>query len=371
MADLRGKRYDDMSEKYQNRIPKEEFRARRKDQRMATDIMAQSGNNWRGLTPEQQAKYGDRAAFRRAGREADTELYDVNNLPDFNKRRSGAGGSMGRGHKVEDGEFIPGKAAPVVSRRDLKNLEREANRHEGWGEGMNKVERKQALIDWMEDDVTREGGEGTGRYGGKAAKMLEKWKGHVSNKLKQREENKAQQEVDNQPLDPGTPGKQPGVDETIADKTTPISMPGGNYEASITDLPITTGNIYGNDNHIGHIIRQSIYGGGGAPDDSALGLSQQYINNMEENYADTSGTRFAFGILDKLDARAKNNSGINSAAIYTNAARDAMNLFDMGNLNSELLFGRNRNEGGEWVMPGEPEDIDYEKEKKELQEVVA
>lgn len=363
---LVGKKYKDMPQRYRDRVSKNEFQGRRKAQRMAGDVMETRQDVAQGygqLSPEKQEEYGSRQEFRKARREFNKENpYAVDKLEDFDLRAIGAGGAFGRGAKgldtveTADDKFGRGKAR--LSREDLLGLQEQG----GFG--------KQELIDYAEKQVTRDFGEGTGGYGGKAAGLLEKWKTEIMNA-------EAANETD---VNPKPPGTKPGVDEIpddasdggdIADAPSIIRSPGAGAGMNITDSfnPsmgdtgdfINTGSIVGRVN-TGVINRVNIFGdsmgdGDTNPYGSALAKSEAYKQAGEDTFDDVSGRDYALTTSAMFDQRATENNPVDYMYLLNTAMRYPGDLMATSNLLGMKLYGeQSKRATGNvpFIMPKDP-----------------
>lgn len=384
---LIGKKYTDMPEKYQNRISKDEFKARRSAQRRASKI-AKANELTRGGTRYRDLERADRRDIREAGISkadyrkqrdlANTNIYDVENLEDIDLRMSGAGGATGRGSKrvwdadgkrarpgtLDASDDIYGRGKARFSRKDALDADKMLD-EEG-----NKKWSREEIIDFMENTVTRDFGEGIGGYGGAAQRLVDKWKGAIA----EAERENPSRPVEETPQDPDTPsnpsppGTAPGVDEVppITDSVFPT-----NQIASITDSPITTGDIDGIGHHIGHNIVQKNYGGGmGGPAASAMGLSQAYIDNMEDNWNEYSGPGYGMKITGMRNQMAdeKGTSDLFND-LYSFAGKTTNDFYNKGDVYESYAYGPpSRRVGYNWDMNyGEPFDGMSEGEKESLE----
>lgn len=145
---LGGKEYEDMGERYRNRVSEDEFNARQESQRMAGKALAD------GKTADQLRK----------------GAYDVENLADFDLRATGAGGVYDQRGYYDGGDDDSstnklGKGAARLSSGDIRGLKRA---------GATKEE----LIAYGQQIAD---GEIDGKIGGRAQKLLDKYKSELTN----------------------------------------------------------------------------------------------------------------------------------------------------------------------------------------------
>ena len=351
---LVGKKYKNMPEGYRDRVSQDEFRERRTAQRMAGKRMETRKDIVQGygqLSPEKQEEYGSRQEFRDARKEFKNENpYAVDKLEDFDLRATGAGGARGPGAKgldttrTADDKLGRGKAR--LSKQDLLRLQEKG----GFG--------KQELIDFAENKVTRDFGEGTGGYGGAAAGLLEKWKTEIMNA----------EAAENSNINPEPPGTKPGVDEipddtndggNIADApsiTAPLPAGIGNIVGDTGDISLQDSTIFG-DINTGTMNTVKYYGGGmgsgsGSPYDSALGLAQQYMDNQADNFDENAGMKITgqFQKMREMNKPVDYNDLLNKAHEFTSFYGNIANVYDA------MLYGpqRDRASTADFVMAGEP-----------------
>ena len=345
---LVGKKYKNMPERYRDRVSKNEFQGRRKAQRMAGERMETRQDVAQGygqLSPEKQEEYGSRQDFRDTRQQFNDESpYVVDKLEDFDLRAAGAGGARGRGAKgletIETADDKLGRGKARLSKQDLLRLQEQG----GFG--------KQELIDFAEKQVTRDFGEGTGGYGGKAAGLLEKWKTEIINAEAAADAN----------VNPEPPGTKPGVDEipddtsdggNIADPPSITASPGAGAGMNITDSfnPsmgdtgdfINTGSIVGRVN-TGVINRVNIFGdsmgdGDTNPYGSGLAKSEAYKQAGEDTFDDVSGRDYALTTSAMFDQRAKENNPVDYMYLLNTAMRYPGDLMSMSNAFDLKLYG--------------------------------
>ena len=360
---LVGKKYNDMSQGYRDRVSQDEFRGRRKAQRMAGNRMDTRKDIVQGygqLSPERQEEYGSRQQFRDARKEFKNENpYAVDKLEDFDLRATGAGGARGPGAKgldttrTADDKLGRGKAR--LSKQDLLRLQEKG----GFG--------KEELIDFAETKVTRDFGEGTGGYGGAAAGLLEKWKTEIMNA----------EAAENSNINPEPPGTKPGVDE-IPDDTND----GGNI-ADAPSIPVGgIGNIIGDTGDItlqdstnfgtintGTINDVRVFGdsmgaGGTNPYGSALAQSEAYKQAGEDTFNDVSGLNEGMRITGAFQQMREMNKPINYTDLL-NKSHEFTSFF--GNLATgydAMLYGPQRDRAStvDFVMAEEPFADQYDPE---------
>ena len=156
---LYGNNYADMSEKYRNKYTKEEFKEARREERMAGEKLKRE------------------------------ESYKVDNLADFDLAAGGAGSKKG---------------TERLSAQDIKGLKK----HGGFS--------KQQIIDYAE---SHDFGDGPGASGGKAQKLLSRYKDKIANRPKP-------DEVDDNNTTPVEPVEDPTPTSTPAPAPTPGVTPG-------------------------------------------------------------------------------------------------------------------------------------------------
>ena len=97
-------------------------------------------------------------------------------------------------------------------------------------------------------------------------------------------------------------------------------------------------------------------GGSGTGYESALGLGQQYIDNMEDNYDEYSGENYGIKVTDMFMNNAYNP--IDYQGLRDEADRAPLNFFDLATQFDAANYGSPKNyryDGG-FKMPGEPRD---------------
>ena len=145
---LGGKEYEDMGDRYRNRISEDEFNSRQESQRMAGKALAG------GKTADEMRK----------------GAYDVENLADFDLRATGAGGVYDRRGYYDGGDDDSstnklGKGAARLSSGDIRGLKRAGATKE------ELVAYGQQIAD----------GEIDGKVGGRAQKLLDKYTSELTN----------------------------------------------------------------------------------------------------------------------------------------------------------------------------------------------
>ena len=378
---LIGKKYKDMPDRYKDRISKEEFQGRRSAQSRAATI-AKANELTRGGTRYKDLERADRRDIRKSGitkadyREqrdlANRDIYDVENLEDIDLRMGGAGGAVGRGSKnvfgrgrntLDAGDDKYGRSKARFSKKNMLAAAR-ARDEEG-----NKRFTKEEIIDFAENTVTRDFGEGTGGYGGAAQRLLDKWKGGIIESEREnpsRPVEETPQDTDT-PSNPGPPGTAPGIDELppIIESDFPT-----NQIASQGDVEQTLigSDVYGD--LIGNQIIQKNYGAGiGDPNESAMGLSQAYIDSMEDNFNEYSGPSQGMKITAMRNQMAdeKGTSDLFNN-LYTFAGKTTNDFYNRGDVYESYAYGPpSRRVGYNWEMNyGEPFDGMSEGEKESI-----
>ena len=380
---LIGKKYKDMPDRYKDRISKEEFQGRRSAQSRAATV-AKANELTRGGTRYGDLERADRRDIRKSGitkadyREqrdlANRDIYDVENLEDIDLRMDGAGGAVGRGSKnvfgrgrntLDAGDDKYGRSKARFSKKNMLAAAR-ARDEEG-----NKRFTKEEIIDFAENTVTRDFGEGTGGYGGAAQKLLDKWKGGIIESEREnpsRPVEETPQDTDT-PSNPGPPGTAPGIDElpSIIESDFPtnqIASASGDVENTLIGSP-----VYG-DYIGGHNIVQNDYGAAmGDPGGSAMGLSQAYIKQMEDNFNEYSGPSQGMKITAMRNQMAdeKGTSQLFNDA-YTFAGKTRNDFYNQGALYEANAYGPpSQRVGYNWEMNyGEPFDGMSEGEKESI-----
>lgn len=380
---LIGKKYKDMPDRYKDRISKEEFQGRRSAQKRAAAV-AKANELTRGGTRYGDLEREDRRDLRKSGitradyREqrdlANRDIYDVENLEDIDLRMDGAGGAVGRGSKnvfgrgrntLDAGDDKYGRSKARFSKKNMLAAAR-ARDEEG-----NKRFTKEEIIDFAENTVTRDFGEGTGGYGNAAQRLLDKWKGGIIESEREnpsRPVEETPQDTDT-PSNPGPPGTAPGIDElpSIIESDFPtnqIASASGDVENTLIGSP-----VYG-DYIGGHNIVQNDYGAAmGDPGGSAMGLSQAYIKQMEDNFNEYSGPSQGMKITAMRNQMAdeKGTSQLFNDA-YTFAGKTRNDFYNQGALYEANAYGPpSQRVGYNWEMNyGEPFDGMSEGEKESI-----
>ena len=365
-----GKRYKEQSDKYIKSFTRDEFRAQKQMQgrRKAGDkLMARKNVERMRDLPK-----GQRKNFRRDNdlsyigdaREKGSEYFDKGNLRKITEEDNPFNRSNEKGEiKYRGDEY--GRRAQVgedlISIGDLKGLKNVGGRS------------KQEIIDFTENTDAR--------IAANAQNVLGRWKAAII---------EAERERDDNSTNPGPVGTLPGIDEVnnidvvqgddgmsnIGDGTqsqinnnkvddgSAIAGPGGmavgrNQEASDTEIVIG-GNAYGD---VGANIDKSrtyinpMGGGSGTGYESALGLGQQYIDNMEDNMDEYSGENYGIKVTNMFTDNAYNP--IDYQGLREAADRAPLNFFDLATQFDAANYGspKNYRDRGGFEMPGEPEDL--------------
>ena len=81
------------------------------------------------------------------------------------------------------------------------------------------------------------------------------------------------------------------------------------------------------------------YGGGYSQGENNTGLSQAYIDSMEENLQRYSGPRYGAMITDSRTRMADANNPINTAGLYGSLGLMSQNMYDKGEIRKGLMYG--------------------------------
>ena len=356
-ADVRGKTYSEMGDKYKKNNSKEEFKALRKEQ----NASAKGKGN-----------------------------YKVDNIEDFNLRATGAGSTK---NKMDAGKYSVG--ASRLSAKDIKGLRKSG--------GFSREE----IVDYANNYV---GGsdfnQGAGGFGGKAQALLDKYTNKIAKQEKKASTNtpteykqavtipKITQEPEEQFIykQPGGPPKLPTQPSApIANNTgdAPISNSPITIEAPTqtinppTDTPSNSGGVGSNapqtnqmdndqtvigntgvvtqnqDNSVrqyGGDSRTFVYNGSSNPatdtpvsaatmggmydvNDSPAAQAQRIdfaVQSNKDNQKDYSDT---YGIAAAAIKRASDNLGTNTKALDNRIQARTQNAFDKSTLLQGQIFG--------------------------------
>lgn len=131
---------------------------------------------------------------------------------------------------------------------------------------------------------------------------------------------------------------------------TPVITPGGSggtgspsiatgvIGGNTGDVGLTNSSNYGTIN-TGIINDNDVYGGGYTAGSNNTGLTQAYIDQMQENWEDYSGPGYGMYVTDRrVDAASKNNP-INTDGLYGSMGNFAQNFYDRGTIASAGLYG--------------------------------
>ena len=348
--DKRGRKYMDMDDLYRSNKSRDTFRSERRNQR--EDV-------------KQFNRFaGDLGAVK-------DHIYGVKSLDNFDLSASGAGGSLSTksGFTTDDNGEITGMGKGVArfSKADAKRLFKDRS----FAKGKDKLEAAYMLRDYIDKLGKREGkndidgfaGPGSGRYIDKKIAALE---ARAANKGVGNPELNTTDPVDTAPEPINTaPGTGPGIDSITAGGSAPSAGGGGGggggRNVATTGGAVSTGagsssaggmntiNIGDGNDIFGDVIgSQSIvknYGGGmgsgsGTPYESAMGLGQQYIDNMQDNLDEYSGPEYGMKITNMGIKTALDNQYIDPAAISQNVAQRGFGLFQLGTLLNNQLYGQ-------------------------------
>jgi len=337
--------YLDMPKRYQRRKTKKTFKEEKKNLRKAGAIFENND--------------GDMEAIHK-------QIYGVKNLDNFNLSALGAGGAFSKRAGFNPNAKNPfeemGPGVKRASKSDMKGLLKYGNFAD------NKLEAAYMLRDYLAKLGVRDGLNDTdGFAGGRAIKYVDKkiaaLEARAANKGVGNPELNTTNPVDTAPEPINTaPGTGPGIDDsTIGSPAAGSGGGGGGGNIATTGGAVSTGagsssaggmntiNIGDGNDIFGDVIgRQSIvknYGGGmgsgsGTPYESAMGLGQQYIDNMEDNLDEYSGPDYGMKITNMGIKTALDNQYIDPAAITQNVAQRNFGLFQLGNLLNNQLYGQ-------------------------------
>ena len=272
------KEYEDMGKRYRNRVNEDEFTARQDAQRMAGEALAG------GKTADELRK----------------GAYDVENLADFDLRATGGGGLYGKRGYYDGGDDDGstnklGKGAARLSTGDIRGLKRAGATKE------ELVAYGQQIAD----------GEIDGKVGGRAQKLLNKYKSELTNT-----ETEAETETE------GTTTTTTTTAETGGGTTGGGSTGGGgSTDGEQTDDTLTGGGL-------NPITGGSTVPGGGIGNTSGDNTQEGQVNQVGAGSVNTGGneqnTDVDFGNDDtRIDG---NNNTVDNSERYYGGDQNNMSI---------------------------------------------
>ena len=357
----KGKSYKQQSEEYRADNTRDMFRGQRdmKERRMAgKKLMERKGvDRMQDLPKGVRPRFAERneISFMGDARDEGRQFFDEGRLKDISDKKNPfenidryTGAEYGRGSQ---------RGRELLTTGDLQGL-KNIGGHD-----------KQKIIDFAENSDAQ--------ISGNAENLLDRWKTAIM-------------EAEKENPNPGPVGTLPGIDEVNnidvelgddgmsnigdgdqsqinnnkLDGASAIAGPGGmavggsNQEARNTDIVIG-GNAYGD--VAANIDKSRTYinpmgGGSGTGYESALGLGQQYIDNMEDNFNEYSGEKYGIKVTNMFTDNAYNP--IDYQGLRDEADRAPLNFFDLATQFDAANYGSPKNyryDGG-FKMPGEPRD---------------
>ena len=266
---LYGKNYADMSEKYRRNNTKAEFKAARREQRMAGEKMqedtpaaAEASESVqkaakRGAYESGQQYYNsdrelvDMGAPNKDYKSEDNNPYTVENISDFDLAAGGAGSSKGTNR---------------LSAQDIRRL-----REQG---GFSRQE----IVDYAEN---HDFGDGPGASGGKAQALLQQYKDAIA-------KNSAKDEEVDTPEPTPEPAPTPELTPEPAPAPKPTVPPGGNLQ---TQEQESTATVTGDNSNAASGQQANTAAGGGTQQTQIAGDGNTVTNNQSiDNSVDNSRT---------------------------------------------------------------------------------
>ena len=137
------------------------------------------------------------------------------------------------------------------------------------------------------------------------------------------------------PVDSDTPANTPSPEMEVA----PELVTSGEMSPIVGNNTIGDGGMNYGVMNSGIINDIRNYGGGYSQGENNTGLSQAYIDSMEENLQRYSGPRYGAMITDSRTRMADANNPINTAGLYGSLGLMSQNMYDKGEIRKGLMYG--------------------------------
>lgn len=137
------------------------------------------------------------------------------------------------------------------------------------------------------------------------------------------------------PVDSDTPANTPSPEMEVA----PELVTSGEMSPIVGNNTIGDGGMNYGVMNSGIINDIRNYGGGYSQGENNTGLSQAYIDSMEDNLQQYSGPRYGAMITDSRTRMADANNPINTAGLYGSLGLMSQNMYDKGEIRKGLMYG--------------------------------
>ena len=355
-----GKKYSDLNDRQRARMSRSEFRNLRSDQKAAQRATKKADIS-EALTRPAQSRF------------AADKVFDLVNGGDFGtdvNRTQNVGARIARlEEKAASGKDVSERLAKKNARLD--RIQNRVALQDAYTPGdidsydfssIGRRENRVGLKDlkfladqgYSAKEISEAIENKDASVGGRAQKLLSKYVDDI-NDFKPVENVKDPIEDIETPIDTDVPvGLPDPITEPITNPIdvdvnpiVPIGGGGGGASPNIAtgviggntgDISLSDSNNYGTIN-TGIINDIRDYGGGYGANENNTGLTQRYIDLMQENWEDYSGPGYGMFVTDTRVDKANQNNPIDTNQLYGGMNRFAQNFYDRGNILSGNLYG--------------------------------